>query len=112
MRLLRMTTRRWMAAVAIVAILLFGLEMGLRSRRYARLAAYHSDVALEHFGTQMALGAWPPQLQDLSLAELARVRILCRVRASVIYHSSLTQKYERATRYPWLPVAPDRMESE
>jgi hypothetical protein len=101
-----------MVAVAIVAVLLFGLEMRLRSRRFARLAAYHSDVALEHFGTQMALGQWPPQLNDLSLAELARVRILSRVRASVIYHSSLTQKYERATRYPWLPVEPDLPEPE
>jgi hypothetical protein len=103
-----MTTRRWMIAVAVVAILMgAGLELGRRSRRFARLAAYHSDVALEHFGTQMSLGVWPPQLQDLSVAELARVRILSRVRASVIYHSSLTQKYERATRYPWLPVEPD-----
>jgi hypothetical protein len=107
-----MTVRRWMVAVAVVAILFFGLEMGLRSRRFARLAAYHSEVALEHFGTQMALGGWPPQLQGLSLAELARVRILYRVRALTNYHSALTLKYETATRYPWLPVAPDPMEPD
>jgi hypothetical protein len=107
-----MTTRWWMLAVAVVAILLFGLEMGLRSRRFARLAANHSDVAVEHFGTQMALGGWPPQLHDLSFAELSRVQILCRARALVNYHSGLTQKYERAARYPWLPVEPDLPEPE
>ena len=26
------------------------------------------------------------------------------------YHAQLFQKYERASRYPWLPVAPDPLE--
>jgi hypothetical protein len=113
MQLPRMTTRRWMTAVAVVALLMgAGLGVGRRSWRFARLSAHHTNAALEHFGTQMALGGWPPQLQDLSFAELARVQILCRARALVNYHSGLTQKYERAARYPWLPVEPDLPEPE
>jgi hypothetical protein len=102
-----------MVAVAVVGILM-GADLGVtrRSRRFARLSTHHTNAALEHFGTLMALGGWPPPLQDLSPAELARVRILYRVNALVNYHSALTQKYERAARYPWLPVAPDPMEPE
>jgi hypothetical protein len=97
-----------MIAVAIVAILMgAGLGLGRRSHRFARLSAYHANAALEHFHTVMALGGWPPQLQELSLADLARVRIVHRVRALVNYHSALAQKYDRAARYPWLPVEPD-----
>jgi len=105
MPLPRMTTRRWMIAVAVVAILLgAGLGVGRRSRRFARLSAHHANASLEHFHTLMTLRGWPPVLQDRSFVELARVRILYRVRALVNYHSALTEKYERATRYPWLPV--------
>ena len=105
---IRITTRRWMVAVAVVALLMgAGLGLGRRSRRFARLSEHHANAALEHFHTVMALGGWPPQLQDLSLAELARVRIVYRVRALVNYHSALTQEYDRAARYPWLPVEPD-----
>ena len=112
MRLPRMTTRRWMIAVAVVAILLgAGLETGRRSFRFARLSDCHSNAALECFHALMTLGGWPPP-QDPSPAELGRVRNLYRVRALVHYHSALTQKYERAARYPWLPVAPDPPEPE
>jgi hypothetical protein len=111
MRLPRMTTRRWMVLVATVAILIgVGLELGRRSSRFARLSAYHSEVALLHFHTLMRLGGWPPQ--DPLAAELGRGRNLYRVRALVHYHSALTGKYERAARYPWLPVAPDPTEPE
>jgi hypothetical protein len=102
-----------MVAVAIVAILMgAGLGVGRRSRRFARLSAHHTNAALEHFGTLMALGGWPPLLRDLSPAELARVRILYRLSVLVNYHSALTQKYEYASRYAWLPVEPDPLEPE
>ena len=113
MRLPRMTTRRWMVAVAIVAILIgVGLEVGRRSRRFARLAAYHSNVALEHFGTLMAFGGEPPPIRDVPPAGLGPTRYLHRAKALLNYHSVLTEKYQRAARYPWLPVAPDPPEPE
>jgi hypothetical protein len=113
MRLPRMTMRRWIVAVAIVAILIgVGLEVGRRSRRFARLAAYHTNVALEHFGTLMAFGGEPPPLRDVPPAGLGPARYLHPARALLRYHCALTEKYQRAARYPWLPVAPDPPEPE
>jgi hypothetical protein len=101
-----------MVAVVIVAILLFGLEMGRRSRRFARLATYHSNVALEHFGTLMAFGGGPPPNRDVPPAGLGPARYLHRAKALLNYHSELTEKYQRAARYPWLAVAPDPPEPD
>ena len=112
MRLPRMTTRRWMIVVAIAAILIFGLELDRRSRRFARLAAYHTNLALEHFGTLMAFGGEPPPIRDVPPAGLGPTRYLHRAKALLNYHSVLTEKYQRAARYPWLPVAPDPPEPE
>jgi hypothetical protein len=99
-----------MVAVAVVAILLFGLEMGRRSRRFARLATYHSNVALKHSGTLMAFGGGPPPIRDVPPAGLWPARFLHRAKTLLNYHSELTEKYQRAARYPWLPVDPDRPE--
>jgi hypothetical protein len=101
-----------MLAVAIVGILIgVGLEVGRRSRRFARLADYHTNAALEHFGALMALGGEPP-LRDVRSAEWGPVRYLHREKALVRYHSELTEKYQRAARYPWLPVEPDPPEPQ
>jgi hypothetical protein len=113
MKLPRMNTRRWMVAVAIVGILIgAGLKAGRRSRRFARLASYHSDAALDHFGTQMALGGEPPPLEEGAAEVPGPVRYLRREKALVRYHSALTIKYEHVARYPWLPVTPDPAEPE
>jgi hypothetical protein len=102
-----------MVAVAIVAILIgVGLELSRRSRRFARLAADHSNGALEHFGTLMAFGGEPPPRRDVPPAGLGPDRYLHRARALLRHHSALTEKYLRAARYPWLPVAPDPLEPE
>ena len=37
---------------------------------------------------------------------------LDRSRRLTEYHEAMIVKYERATRYPWLPVAPDPPEPE
>jgi hypothetical protein len=109
----RLTTRRWMIAVAVVAILIGAvLEVHRRSRRFARLAAYHSNLSLEHFHTQMALGVDPLPLEPVPPAGPGAARYLRREKALVRYHSELTAKYERAARYPWLPVTPDPPEPD
>jgi hypothetical protein len=87
MRLPRMTTRRWMIAVAILAVglattvALFRRHLALRQR-----AAYHEEI--ERLVTDTA-----PQLP-------ANAAIRDR-------HARLKEKYWRAARYPWLPVRPD-----
>jgi hypothetical protein len=102
-----------MITVAVVATLFgAGLELTRRSRRFARAAAYHSNLSLEHFGTQMALGGEPPPLENIPPAGLGPARYLLRTKALVRYHSALTAKYQHAARYPWLPVAPDPPEPQ
>lgn len=34
-------------------------------------------------------------------------RVVVPIRAFVSYHLELEKKYDSASRYPWLPVAPD-----
>jgi hypothetical protein len=104
-----MTMRRWMIAVAGVAVLIgAAMEMNGRSRRFARLAAHHSRGAMEHFSVLMGFGGGPPPSpDDLPPGARGPVRELRREQDLHLYHLALSRKYERAARYPWLPVAPD-----
>jgi hypothetical protein len=116
MRLPRMTTRRWMIAVAVVALLIgAAVAIDRRSKRFARLAASHADVAMEHFSTVMAFGGDPPPLQEIEKyppAAQGPVRYLHRAKTLMLYHRALKEKYDRAARYPWLSVEPDPPEPE
>jgi predicted nucleic acid-binding protein len=103
MRLPRMTTRRWMVAVSIVAVGLGAWILITRSRSYADLAAWHADrenevrrVAEAFEGGQFDADIWRDALA------LAR-----RSRRLIAYHSALRRKYVLASRRPWLPVEPD-----
>ena len=102
MRLPRMKTRRWMIAVAILAVGLATVAhhrgLGLRQR-----AAYHETIELEAATVgELEPAAWWP--------EAARVRARAAVRANAAIrdrHARLKEKYWRAARYPWLPVEAD-----
>jgi hypothetical protein len=108
-----MTTRRWMIVVAVVAVLIgVPLEMNRRSRRFARLALSHANVAMEHFSWILVFGGDPPPLDDVPPAGLGPARYLHRAKTLMLYHQALKRKYERATRLPWLPVEPDPPEPE
>jgi hypothetical protein len=93
MRVPRMTTRRWMIAAAVVAVMLapdiaaalFRRHLALRQR-----AAYHEEI------------------EKLAKAA-AQVRANAAIRDR---HARLKEKYWRAARYPWLPVEPDPPEPE
>ena len=89
---------RWlMIAIAIAGILLgVGIEGERRRERFKNLRSVHEIQCIE-----LSLGVYdklnrPPgkPLADLEIKMLA-------------FHSSLYKKYEWASRYPWLPVAPD-----
>ncbi len=110
-RLPRMTTRRWMAAIAALACLLGGAIEGPRlwirrgeflglaekygywEARYEWLLEVRQD--LSHYAT------WQPRGPEPSPERLARMKELAS------YYSSMRAKYEHAARFPWLPVAPD-----
>jgi hypothetical protein len=97
MRLPRMTTRRWMLAVAVVALLMGIVGEAIRelrlARRYGEFArGYRFGLDLNR-GERVAIpggfiqSAGSPRLAD--------------------YYAEMYWKYERASRYPWLPVEPD-----
>jgi hypothetical protein len=103
MRLPRMTTRRWMIAVAIVAIGFGALILVHRSRSYAALAALHADAenecrriveAAEGFALDAPI--WRGWVTN------AR-----RSRRLLPYHAALRRKYDLASRRPWFAVEPD-----
>jgi hypothetical protein len=99
-----MTTRRWMIVVTVTALVTTRVEMHRRQNEFQRLAAYHKkERSLIFAGRGRKSGdieiwlrldpskrSWRPS----SVWEAA-------------YHSRMREKYERASRCPWLPVAPD-----
>jgi hypothetical protein len=111
MHLPRMTTRRWMLAVAAVAALFGGAtvlpRLWILRRQYLTTAERYGYwetringvVALRQEITYYAL--WQPRGPEPSPARLASMK----ARAS--YYGEMRAKYERAARYPWLPIATD-----
>ena len=104
MRRLRMTTRWWMIAVAILAV---GLATDALFRRHLALrqrAAYHEKIEKLATATvgELALAArWPKAAAQVRANAATRDR-----------HARLKEKYGRAARYSWLPVGPDPPEPE
>jgi hypothetical protein len=89
MRLLRprFTVRRLMVAVAVVGVVLgIGSDLDRRRRRFLDLRSYYREKAVIHSE--------------------------CWTRIVSMRDYYLSRKYERAARYPWLPVAPDPPEPE
>jgi hypothetical protein len=86
MRLPRMTTRRWMIVVAVVGIALGMIE---RHERFRWIAVRHRGNVPKNLP-----GIKPVGMED-------------KVWRLFEWHESMARKYERAARYPWLPVEPD-----
>jgi hypothetical protein len=94
----RMTTRRWMVAVAVVALLLGGIVGVYRLRRwhdgFVYRAQWHSRIVVT-LRTRWRVAPNDPVPPRL-----------------IVYYRSLASKYQHAARYPWLPVEPDPPEPE
>src|SRR5262245_21410608 len=97
MRLPQFTTRRLMVLVAVVAVSLCGARLWSRSVEYERRAAKHAAAAARLLAWQIF-----PEEDDQGMRQMGEhAWRLGR------YHATLKQTYERAARYPWLPVPPD-----
>jgi hypothetical protein len=87
-----------MIAVAVAAGILgavrWNREMNRRASRYAQREVYHLIRGFD--GT-------PDWIRNKQPAD---------VRRRVDYHAALARKWNRAYRYPWLPVEPDPPEPE
>src|SRR5262245_38411756 len=102
MRLPRMTTRRWMAVIAVMAPLMAwaarSLELKRLSAEYQQRSAFHKR-ALFMAGSRWALG------------QRTRVRPEPAVDAKALglmdYHEAMWRKYESAARYPDSSIEPD-----
>jgi hypothetical protein len=103
MRLPRMTTRRWMVVVAVVAIGFALWILGVRSRSYAIQANYH--------GMQEHKIRWVVQEYEANWVGYSGrwsiEALIDRERRIITYHEALKRKYELASHRPWLPVEPD-----
>jgi hypothetical protein len=82
---LRFTIRRMMVAVAIVAV---GLWLHRRSAHFWVTAFDHSRMVQQGMGPLTGMEGW-------------------KMTPKGRYHHDMTLKYERAARYPWLPVITD-----
>lgn len=99
MRWPRFRVRTLMVAVGVVALLIWGTMMGLRSLDYAMRAKYYRDQARR----------WR------SIAARDRVNPARRARSIAVkwgpqiaeFYAPLVLKYRRAMWRPWRPVAPD-----
>ena len=105
MRLSRLTTRRLMVLVAVVALITGTFVTWQRQRRYRELAVEYARR--ERSGR--ALRKWIAA--DRVPARGARsVGILIDgipIDVKLERTARLRAEYERAARYPWLPVPPD-----
>jgi hypothetical protein len=86
-----------MFVVALAAVGLWGVRMWELSGEYARVAeqerSHEAEFLEDLVRAQYRCHDWD-KFAELSAARAA-------------YHTALVQKYERAARYPWLPVEPD-----
>jgi hypothetical protein len=107
MRLLRMTTRQWMIAVAVVAFISVGVSLPHRWYLHQQAEAHAMQV---EFAEEMARRC-VSQADFLGASDPSTTRRLHRsaevYTRRVAYHAQLRQKYERAAIYPWLSVEPD-----
>jgi hypothetical protein len=104
MRLPRMTTRRWMLAVALVAVSFWGGRAAIRLKRESarRLswAARHDAIGGEL------------RLILVKMTARAKPRVLRNLRDQIEHHAEIARKYAAAAYRPWLPIEPDPPEPE
>ncbi len=111
MRLPRMTTRRWMIAVAVMAVLCTGiveLPMLWTVRQqylgYAEKYRYWETRLNSALGLRQEITYYSLRLPRGPEPSPAR---LAKMKAEASYFAGLRAQYERAARLPWLPIAPD-----
>jgi hypothetical protein len=109
MRLPRMTTRRWLIAVAAIALLIGG-GVWLKQRRdyFLSLAQSHQREVASSTARGEALKSRLGSKSGMTIEEIMNLhRDYDRMMDRAEHHASLARKYERAARYPWLLVEPD-----
>ena len=104
------TVRRMMVAVAVVALAFAIVHLWSLRQLYLKMAAQHGGISALRDRTPEDIAFWEARLtaqhEGLPASDPwpgghPLVPSMAR------YHEAMRLKYERAARYPWLPVAPD-----
>ncbi len=105
----RFTVRRLMVAVAVVGLALWLGKGLIRHWRYRSLAAAYATK--ESLARRLSTGDVTATSSTL-FATRPGEQPVTSVMANRDYYAAMREKYERAARSPWLPVAPDPPEPE
>jgi hypothetical protein len=96
----RMTTRRWMLAVAAIASMLGVYQMRERSKEFEAESLEHANAAFLYDNSPLHRAALDSRLPPPPNPRKAA------------YHDAMRRKYVYAAAHPWFPVAPDPPEPE
>jgi hypothetical protein len=108
MRLPRMTTRRWMIAVAIVAIALATVLLSHRHLWMGERGDYHERIERRQADRARGLGQLAVSFTDSHPEMAARLRAHATFEAELgDQHARLKEKYRSVARYPWLTIEPE-----
>jgi hypothetical protein len=114
MRLPRMMTRWWMAAVAVIGLTIGGGVWLKQRRDYFRLLAqsHQKEVAASKARGEALKSRFggTSGMSDEEIMHLYRNYDLMMDRAA--HHAAMTRKYQHAARFPWLLVEPDPPEPD
>jgi hypothetical protein len=101
----RLTVRRLMIAVAVIALVTGVIAMLIQSERRRQRAVYHAKMETE---TQHLMNFYRG---DLVLRRGENrddfPAMLGRFTRRNLYHSEMRRKWEASAARPWLPVEPD-----
>ena len=113
MRLPRMTTRRWMIAVAVVAVMLAASALFRRHLSLRERDDYHARREGDLASRARGLGQLALDFADRIPETAAYWRAYAAREAEIgTWHARLKEKFRHAARYPWLAIEPDPPESE
>ena len=108
MRLPRMTTRRWMIAVAVVGVMLAAAALFRRHLTLRELGDYHARMEGVLMDRARLLGQPSLEFANRYPVIAAEWRTYAACEAEIgAWHARLKKKYRRAARYPWLAIEPD-----
>jgi hypothetical protein len=107
---IRFSVWRMMLAVGVLAVVFGVIRLSMVRQRYLEKAANHESFRARILRSNLEIAYWEARWRDQRLGKPAQYPWPAEppyVPAIAKYHDDMRIKYERAARFPWLPVAPD-----
>jgi hypothetical protein len=106
-----MTTRRWMIAVAVVAMVGASVRMVTLRARYLVIAQWRAEDAVD---ARDRAEFWDGQAELVTVKGSGSAEVIAydraeaaSARAWAAWNDRMNRKYMEAARHPWFPVEPD-----